>query len=109
RRGIGAQRHGHGERHARRGTRMIAKIERAAAMREPAHDHLVARDHLLPVDAEILSRLVRTARDGQSPRDERTGIAAPAGLHGEASEVYAGALPDDLLARRGTPLLRRHV
>ena len=39
--------------------RVIAEIERAAAMREPAHDHLVAADHLLAVDAEVLPRLVR--------------------------------------------------
>ena len=40
-------------------------------MREPAHDHLVARDHLLPVDAEVLPRLVRPARHREAPGDQR--------------------------------------
>ena len=39
--------------------RVIAEVERAAAVREPAHDDLVAADHLLAVDAEVLARLVR--------------------------------------------------
>ena len=37
---------------------VVAEIERAAAMRQPAHDDLVRRDHLLAVDAEVLPRLV---------------------------------------------------
>ena len=35
----------------------VAEVERAAAMRQPAHDHLVAGDHLLPVDAQVLPLL----------------------------------------------------
>ena len=59
RRGIGAERDRDRKRRARMRERVVAEIERAAAMREPAHDHLVARDHLLAVDAEVLPRLVR--------------------------------------------------
>ena len=47
---------------------VVAKVERAAAMREPAHDDLVAADHLLAVDAEVLALLLRPARDGRAPR-----------------------------------------
>jgi hypothetical protein len=36
------------------GQLVLAKIQRAAAMRQPAHDHLVRPDHLLAVDAEVL-------------------------------------------------------
>src|SRR4029453_2387015 len=82
---------------------------RPAAMREPAHDHLVARDHLLPVDAEILPRLVRSARDREPPSDERTRVIGPAGLHGQPAEVDVRTLPYGLLARRRAALLRRHV
>ena len=70
---------------------------------------LFARDHLLPVDAEVLPRLVRAARHGEAPGDERPGVAGPAGLHRQAREIDVGAFPDDLLARRRLPLLRRHL
>ena len=78
-------------------------------MREPAHDDLVARDHLLPVDAEVLARLVRPARDGQAPGDQRRRVARPAGLHRQPREIDVVALPHDLLAGRRRALLRRHV
>ncbi len=70
---------------------------------------LLRRDHLLPVDAEVLPRLVRSARHREAPGDERADVVGPAGLHRQAREVDVGALPHDLLARRGAPLLRRHV
>jgi len=41
--------------------RVLAKIQRAAAMRQPAHDEFVRRDHLLAVDAEVLALLVGAA------------------------------------------------
>ena len=100
RRRIGAQRDRDRKRRARDAQRVVAEVERAAAMGEPAHDHLVARDHLLPVDAEVLPRLVRAARDGEAPGDQRTGVARPAGLHRQPREIDVGALPHDLLARR---------
>jgi hypothetical protein len=89
--------------------RVIAEIERPTPMREPAHDHLVRRDHLLPIDAEVLPLLERTARDGESPRDERSRVAGPACLDRQARKIDLIALPHGLLARGGVPTLRRHV
>jgi hypothetical protein len=40
---------------------VVAEIQRAAAMRQPAHDQLVGTDHLLPVDAEVLPLLAGRA------------------------------------------------
>jgi hypothetical protein len=65
---------------ARVAQRELTKVQRAAAVREPSHDELVASDQLLPVDAQILPHLVRPARDGEPPRDERPCVAGPAGL-----------------------------
>ena len=101
--GIGAEHDGDRKRLARIRRAMIAKVERAAAHAQPAHDHLVARDHLLPVDAEILSPLVGTARDGQSPRDQRRDIARPTSLNGQAREIDIGAFPHDVLAIGAAP------
>ena len=70
---------------------------------------LVAADHLLAVDAEVLPRLVRAARDGQAPGDQRRDIARPAGLHRQPREIDVLAFPDDFLAGRRRSLLRRHV
>ena len=109
RRRIGAQHHRHRIRLARIGERELAEIERAAAMREPAHDQLVAADHLLPVDAEVLARLVRPARDGQAPGDQRPGVARPAGLDRQPRQVDVLAFPHDFLAGRRAHGLRRHV
>jgi hypothetical protein len=49
RRGIGAQHDGHRIRLARVLQRELAKIERAAAMREPSHDQFVTSDQLLAI------------------------------------------------------------
>src|SRR5215510_8629538 len=78
-------------------------------MREPAHDDAVAAEYLLPVDAQVLPRFARPARHREPPRDERTGIARPAGLHWKARKVDVLSLPDDLLARRARAQARRHV
>ena len=43
--------HGHGVGLAGVLAAMLGKIERPAAVREPAHDELVTADHLLAVDA----------------------------------------------------------
>jgi hypothetical protein len=69
------------------GDAVVAEIERAAAVRQPAHDELVAREHLLAVDAQVLPRLVRPARDDQAPGDERRHVAGPAVLHRQARQV----------------------
>jgi len=108
-RGIGAQRDRDRKRLARVRNRVIAEVERAAAVGEPAHDDAVGRNHLLAINAEVLPRLRRSARHGEAPRDQRPGILGPAGLHRQAREVDVGAFPDDLLAWGRRALLRRHV
>src|SRR6187549_3932891 len=88
---------------------MIPVIERAAAMREPAHDDAVAPDDLLPIDAEVLARLRRAARYREAPGDERAGVLRPAGLHRQPAEVDVLSLGDDLLAGRARHRFWRHV
>ena len=87
---------------------MIAEIQRAAPMRQPAHDDLVRCDHLLAVDAEILARLVRPACDDQSPGDKRRDIAGPAVLDRQFAQVHLVALPHHLLTRRAGQHFGRH-
>ena len=106
---VAAQRHRDRERLPRVRLRMVAEVERAAPMREPAHDQLVAADHLLPVDAEVLPRARRAARDGEAPGDQRPGVAWPAGLDRQPAEIDLAALDALLLAGRPRHLLRRHV
>src|SRR6266704_5505167 len=88
---------------------MILKIERAAAVRKPAHDQAVASDYLLPVDAEVLPALHGPARDCEAPGDERTRVPGPAGLHRQAAQIDLVSFPDDLVDRRRRAFLRRHV
>src|SRR6185369_8668562 len=97
RRRIRTQRNRDRKRLTRRREPVIAKIERAAAMREPAHDDLVRSDDLLAVDAEILPRLVRPARDRESPGNQWSRVLRPAGLHRQAGKIDVLALPDELL------------
>jgi hypothetical protein len=70
----------------------VAVVQGAAAVREPAHDQLVAADHLHAVDAEVLPRLLRPARDDQGPGDQRAGVAGPAGLDRQLAQVDVVAL-----------------
>ena len=88
---------------------MVAEIERAAAMREPAHDHAIAADHLLAVDAEVLARLCGSASDREAPGNQRTGVPRPAGLHGQAREIDVVPFHDNLMARGRRHFLRCHV
>ncbi len=88
---------------------VIAEIERAAALRQPAHDDLVRRDHLLAVDAQVLPGFQRPARDREAPGDQRSGIARPAGLDRQPGKIDVLALPHDFLAGRAGPHGRRHV
>ena len=44
--------------------------------------------------------LVRPARDGEAPGDQRPDVARPAGLHRQPREIDVAAFPDDFLARR---------
>ena len=88
---------------------MISVIERASSVREPAHDDAVAADDLLAIDAEVLARLQWSARDGESPGDERTRVVRPAGLHRQPAEVDVFALEHHFLRRRAGHAFRRHV
>ena len=88
---------------------MVAKILCASTMRKPAQDELVGRDHLLPVDAQILSRLVRPACHRQAPGDERPGVTRPAGLHRQPTEIDLAALPHDFLTGGAAQLARRRL
>ncbi len=47
---VGTQRDSYRERFARMGLLPLKKIQRAAAMAEPAHNHLVFSDHLLTIN-----------------------------------------------------------
>ncbi len=72
------------------------------------------RDHLLPIDAEVLPRArprdaLRSPRHDESPRDQRPGIVGPAGLDRQRAEVDVAALDDMTLTRGATDDARRHV
>ena len=88
---------------------VIAEIERAAALRQPAHDDLVPRDYLLAVDAQVLPGFQRPTRNGEAPGDQRAGVARPAGLDRQPGKIDVLALPHDFLAGRAVEHLRRHV
>ena len=73
-------------------------------MRQPAHDHLVARNHLLAINAQVLAaagigQALRPARHHQPPGDERPGVARPTPLHGQLAEVDLTGFKSHLLAR----------
>ena len=106
---VGAQRHRHRVGLAGMGDAVLAEVLRAAAVRQPAHDDLVAREHLLAVDAQVLARLVRAARDDQPPGDERRHVARPAVLHRQARQVHVRAFPHHVLAGGRARHLGRHV
>src|SRR3546814_12780674 len=89
--------------------RMIAKIERASPVRQPAHDELVAPDLLLSVDAQILASGVVPAGNDQAPRQQRGPIAGPAALQWNLVQVHVVAFPDNLLARRAFDWFGVHV
>ncbi|MNQ86721.1 hypothetical protein D3C85_1019210 [compost metagenome] len=77
-------------------------------MAEPAHDQLVAADHLLTVDAEVLAFLVRPLGNGQAPGDQRRHIARPAVLDRQLAEVDVVARLDHFLTGRILEHLGRH-
>ena len=111
----------------------FTKIECPATVRQPAHDHAVASDHLHPVDAQIdarlscrapcgctlcvpfcsrqngLPRLVRPAGDHQAPGDQRTGIPRPAGLHRQIRQIDRITLQHMPLTGRTLDHLGRHI
>jgi len=83
--GIRAQCHRDRKRNARMRLRVIAEVQRAAAMREPAQDHAVTPDHLLAIDAQVLALLVRAARHGQAPGNS--------GAESPGQRVWVGSRP----------------
>src|SRR5690606_17592779 len=101
-------RHGNREGLARVLLAPLTEVQGAAAVAEPAHDHLVAADHLLAIDTQILAILVRSTGDHQPPGNQRAGIAGPAGLYRDARQVDIVALDDGGLAGRIAYHLRRH-
>jgi hypothetical protein len=88
---------------------VLEEVERAAPVRQPAHDHPVATDHLLAVDAQVLPLLERPARHHQAPGDQRRGVPRPTVLDRQLRQVDLVTLPHHLLAGRGAHLLGRHV
>jgi hypothetical protein len=106
---VRAERDCDGKRLPRKSPRVVAEVQCAAAMREPAHDRTIRADDLLPIDAQVLARLVRAAGDHQSPGDQRCDVAGPAGLHRQSAKIDRLSLPDLLLTRRRGDLARRHA
>lgn len=63
-------------------------VLRAAAMRQPAHDHPVRPQHLHAIDANIdIVGIIRRTGDDQRPGDERGRLARPAPLHRQAGKI----------------------
>ena len=91
------------------GDRVVAEIQRAAAVRQPAHDELVRPQQLLTVDTQVLALGVGAARDHQAPGQERRHVARPAGLDWQAGQVHVLAFPDYFLAGRTLDVLGAHV
>ncbi|MDT4845895.1 hypothetical protein FQZ97_798970 [compost metagenome] len=88
---------------------MVAEIQRAAAVRQPAHDQLVGSQQLLAVDAQVLAAGVGPARDYKAPGQERRHVARPAGLDRQARQVHVLAFPHDFLAGGALDVLGAHV
>ncbi|MNM52217.1 hypothetical protein D3C81_632920 [compost metagenome] len=88
---------------------MLAEVQRAATVRQPAHDDLIASQHLLAVDTEVLPLLVRPLGDHQAPGNQGRDIAGPAMLDRQARQVDVVAFPDDFLALGAAQFLWRHV
>ena len=79
-------------------------------MREPAHDQLVAPDHLLPVDAEVLARSCCGPRVTVRPQ-VISGPASPGQQVWIGRRARSTSLPSHTISWHGGALhrLRRHV
>ena len=106
---IAAEHDRHRERLAGIGQLVIAKIQRPAAMRQPAHDQLVRAQHLLAINTEILPSLVRPLGNDQAPGNQRRDVARPAMLDRQARQIDVLAFPNDVLTGRARYGFRRHV
>ena len=86
-----------------------AVIGRAAAVREPAHDDLIAADHLLTIDAEVLP-LVSGPRVVVSPQVISGATSSGQQVWiGQPDRSTSGPSHDHLLADRAAHRARRHV
>ena len=114
RRRVGAERHCDRKSLPWLGEREFSEVERAAAVRQPAHDDLPPADHLLPIDTQVLPlarprHALWPAGDHEAPGDQRPRIVRPAGLNRKARQVNVGGLKNDLLAGRRAHQRRFHV
>ena len=80
---------------------VFRKVERAAAVMQPAHDEPVATDHLLSINADVAARLERPPGDDQPERNQLAGVVRPAVLDGQHAEIDVVAFQHDFLAGRG--------
>ena len=87
----------------------LAKIQRPATMSQPTHNDAVAANHLHTIDTKVLSLLQRASGDDQTPRDQRTGITRPAGLHRQLAQIDLIPLNHIFLTRCRALLLWRHI
>ncbi len=106
---ITAKHHRHWEWLARIGLLEFAEIQGAATMRQPAHDHAVAPEHLLTVDAKVLAGFLGPTRHHQAPGDQWRHVSWPAVLNRQARQIDLLAFPDNFLAEAVAGGFRRHV
>ena len=107
--GISTQRHRHRKTLARMRFCPLQIIQRAATVRQPAHNQPVFAYHLLAIDAEILPLFVRSARHGQTPGNQRSRIARPAPHHRDTRQIDLIAAEHHLLTGGITQPFGRHI
>jgi hypothetical protein len=88
---------------------MVLEIQGAATMRQPAHDQTSVADQLLPIDRDVLARLVRPAGDHQAEADQTARILRPAALDRQTGKIDVIALDHHLVEVRLRHRARRHV
>ena len=97
------------ERRIRMRETMIAKIERATAMREPAHDEFIAPEYLLAINTEVLPSFMRPFGHDQAPRQQRRDVTRPAVLDRQLCQIDVVTFEDDFMHRRVFFHFRTHV
>ena len=98
---IGTERHQDRERLVRSRCDVVGIIERAAAVRKPAHDQRVRADQLLAVDGDVLSGLTRAAGDHQAKGDQPCDVLRPAALNRQQPEIDILAVQHRVFECRG--------